>query len=287
MNRRQPSARDRFAARPTRRELNARRDRKERNRRKIDWIAVARTVLVTVLIGQLLRVAFASPRMRLREVRVSGTTRLTPADVQKLAAVPLGENIFRVNLVRVSTRLRANPIIREATVTRDLPAALDVHIQERVPAFQVITAARTYLADAGGTVYESVPVATDKLPVLEVQPKDLRPLGKKLRLELTEAVRQCARLAQKERLKVGKMRVDAGGELWLNVETSPISPTGPSTLVVRVGRFTELPEKFRDIRQALQGWPNLTASAAYLNVMCAGSPAYMTAAERPAEQTQN
>jgi hypothetical protein len=70
------------------------------------------------------------------------------------------------------------------------------------------------------------------------------------------------------------MRVDASGELWLNVEATPTKQTAPAILKVRVGRSTELPEKFRDIRLALASRPDLPGSASYLDVMCAGRTAY-------------
>jgi hypothetical protein len=71
------------------------------------------------------------------------------------------------------------------------------------------------------------------------------------------------------------MRIDGSGELWLNVATSAANPAVKSDLQVRIGRSTDLPAKFQDIRNSLAGWPGLVSAAAYLDVMCAGSPAYM------------
>jgi hypothetical protein len=98
-------------------------------------------------------------------------------------------------------------------------------------------------------------------------------LGQALDPALSGAVLQCVRLARKERLALGKMRVDASRELWLNVPTSSGEGAPPAGLDVRLGRIVDLPEKFRDIRQCLTAWPELMTTAAYLNVMSPGNPA--------------
>jgi hypothetical protein len=104
-----------------------------------------------------------------------------------------------------------------------------------------------------------------------------------LRPDLVTTLRQCNRLAKSERLALSKIRVDGQGELWLNVHVAPVQPgsTGLPTAIgdalpVRMGRSVQLKEKFQDIRQVLQTWPELSTSANYLNVMCAGRPAYRT-----------
>ena len=264
---------------PTRdRRTTLRLERKNRNRKKADVAGTLRFVLLMALVTQCLRVGFASPRLELKEVRVSGTERFTPADVTALGAIRLGQNIFRANLSQISTRLEAEPVVREAVVTRELPHALQVEIRERVPAIQVITHKGYFHADADGVLFQQATSLTRELPQLGVPRKDVPPLGRKLRPEYVWSVKECVRLAEKEGVDLRFLRVDEAGELWLNIATYPTSGSG-GRLKVLIGRATELPEKFHDIHKALLGWPNLTTTAAYLNVMCAGRPAYMTAAK--------
>ena len=274
MNRRPPPARER--------RTSARMERKDRNRKKADVVGTLRFVLLMALVTQCLRVGFASPRLQLQEVQVTGTQRFSPDDVTRIGAVHLGQNIFRANLSRISARLEAEPVIQEAVVTRELPHSLRVEIRERVPAIQVITPKGNFHADAEGVVFQRAPALTRELSLLQVPAKDLPALGEKLRPEYVTSVRECGRLAQKEGLDLRFLRVDDAGELWLNIATHPNGPqsddSGGSRLKVRVGRATELPEKFRDVRLVLHNWPNLAATAAYLNVMCAGRPVYKTAA---------
>lgn len=272
MNRQSPHMRDqRFAA--------ARRERRERNRKKPDILGAVRVAVALVVVAQCIRVAFTSPRLRLAEVRVTGTQRLSPQDVQRLGGVPMGQNIFRCNLAQVSRRLRQDPVIKETYVTRELPNTIRATIRERVPALQVMAGTRRFDADDEGFVFQAAGALTSGLPLLQLPEKKLPAIGERLPAHLVKAVWECDRLALEQGLKLRNLRVDGGGELWLNVETSPEEGASSRALAVRLGRETDLPEKFRDIQQALLGWPDLTAKASYLNVMCAGRPAYMTEAE--------
>ncbi|HEU4753495.1 MAG TPA: FtsQ-type POTRA domain-containing protein, partial [Armatimonadota bacterium] len=276
-----PHARERVLDAYRQRGPRSERGRKERNRKKVDPTGLIKLALLAVLVAQSLRVAFASPRLHLQQVEIAGTSRLAPEDVIRLARVPIGQNIFAVNLVRVSEALHAVPVIREASVTRDLPHSLHVEIQERVPALQVVTEHGNFHADRDGVVFEAAAALKPDMPTLELPAKDLPKLGQPIKAEWVQTVWACAELAKKQHVNVHTMRVDGAGELWLNVATPPTGPDQKGGLLVRIGRSTDLPEKFQDIRNSLAGRPTLASTAAYLDVMCAGSPAYMPAADTP------
>lgn len=271
MNRRLP---------PTPEEPAARGEHRDRNRKKPDVGGAIRLLLVALVIGQGLRIAFASPRLRLREVRVSGTQRLTAAQVRELGRVPLDENIFRVNLVRVSENLKRDPVVRRAVVTRELPHTLGIDLEERTPAIQVAHEGRLFHSDREGVVFQSAIQPADGMPLLELPSKERPEVGRSLPAGLADTVWRCAELARDESLEVRNIRIDEGGELWLNIRTYGAAPSSRGNLAVRVGRATELPEKFRDIHQSVRSWPDLTTTAQYLNVMCAGRPAYLRVSER-------
>jgi cell division septal protein FtsQ len=272
VNRQPPHARDqRFAA--------ARRERRERNRKKPDILGMVRVALALLLIAQSIRVAFTSPRLRLQEVRVTGTQRLSTADVQRLGAVPMGQNVFRCNLVRVSERIKQDPVIKSAVATRELPGTIHVTVRERVPALQVMSGAQRFDADDEGFVFQRADALSKGLPLLQLPEKQLPVIGEVLPAPTLKAVRECVRLANEQGVQLRNLRVervDDAEELWLNVEISPKDLAAPRMLAIRLGRPTDLPEKFRDIHQVLLGRPNLTAECSFLNVMCAGSPSYMT-----------
>lgn len=238
-----------------------------------------RAALAMLLVVQCLRAAFTSPRLELRAVRVSGTSRYAPAELVERAGVPLGENIFRVNLVEVSEVLKRDPVIREAVVSRELPGTLAIEIEERTATYLATSGSSTYRVDPDGVVIEPARRPLPALPLLAVPPSELPEPGKGLRADFLSAFRECLRLAAEEGLNLGKVRIDEGGEVWLNFAVG--APPAAQALRVRAGRPTELAAKFRDIRNAVVGWPDLPRKAEYLDVMCAGRPAYQRmAAER-------
>jgi hypothetical protein len=270
--------------------------RSDRNRKRTDLLVPLRNVLLLLLVAQCLRVAFTSPRLRLREIRVTGSSRLSVAQVRELGNIQLGENVFRVNLAQVSRRMLTEPYLRDAIVTRELPDAINVRLEERTPALQIACNGAIFDADPDGVVFQRARQVAADQPLLEIPARELPPLGGKLLEKHLALIRECSDLAKQHRLAVHKLHIDEGEELWLNVATSgtpssdsgtsaPADNPGPKELSVRLGRATELPEKFRDIQKALAGWPDLLSSANYLNVMCPGRPALRLANAEPASTT--
>jgi hypothetical protein len=220
-------------------------------------------------------VAFASPRLVLRDVRVEGGSRFSVEDVLREAPIPLEENIFRVNLSRVGQALEELPPVERVQVIRRFPQSLLVCIEERRAAYQTRTdveGAALYNLDRTGYVYEPAPARDPALPLLVLPARHAPAVGGSMTAALLETVEQCYRLAEERSLELRQVRVDEQSELWVDLERSDPEL---GDLPVRIGRWTELPEKFADIRLALDGRPELTHTAALLNVMCAGRPAYV------------
>lgn len=289
MKRRPPASDSSAATGPQRQAAGGTRSRARRgaNRRKPDYLAPVRFVVLLLLVGQSLRVAFTSPRLLLEKVEVRGSQRLTPEQARIIGQVPIGQNIFSANLAVVADRLKQDPIVKELRVTRYLPNTLTVTVKDREPAIQLVTRNGRYLADAEGIVYRKVAAAAapQTLPQIGIPLRLLPEMGKPLGKRTLLTIRQCVELSRKEQLKMGYVRIDSSGEVWLNVATEPTTrlasdgtplalPANAGNLKVRLGRPTEMAEKFRDIRQTLAALPNLALTAVHLDVMCAGRPSY-------------
>ncbi len=255
---------------------------RDRNRRRPEGVNRVRLLLMVLLMGQCLRVAFASPRLALREMTIVGSRRITPEQVYRDGGLHLGQNIFSINVTRVADRLTGIPLVRNATVTRELPGRLIVEIEERVASFtiQAVETRQLYYADPSGLVFEAASEPLPSRPTVLVASRDIPAPGGLLRPDITELVHECARLGQEEGLDVQRVRIDEAGELWLNVGTpsfqsTPTSSNRQRPLNVRLGRPSELAEKFRDVRLTFAVCSADLARAAYLNVMCKGRPAFL------------
>lgn len=102
----------------------------------------------------------------IREVRISPTTHVSTATLRELADVEPGENLFRVNLLRVQTALRAEPWLKSVRVRRELPATVTIDVVE-YQARALVAFSGLYLVDEEGVVFKrATPAEVAGLPVI-------------------------------------------------------------------------------------------------------------------------
>ena len=105
----------------------------------------------------------------LKEIHVTGNSRLSQGDITKIGDVSLGLNCLEMNVGEVEHRLSKNPWIQTATVRREFPNRLRISVTEKVPAFWIRQGDGLYFADATGTVIAPMhPGEMASLPILEV-----------------------------------------------------------------------------------------------------------------------
>ncbi|GAA0359399.1 hypothetical protein GCM10009530_05890 [Microbispora corallina] len=135
--------------------------------------AVRRTALAVLLsggvVGAATWVVFFSPVLGVREVEVTGNTRIPAEQVRAAAGVRTGTPLATVDLGAVEGRVSALRAVESARVARGWPGTLRIDVVERVPAAAVPAGALTDVIDRYGVVLEQVPVAPPRLPVLRVQ----------------------------------------------------------------------------------------------------------------------
>lgn len=105
----------------------------------------------------------------LKEIHVTGNSKLTNGDVLQTADVALGLNCLEMNVGEVEDNLSRNPWVKSATVRREFPDTLRIAITEKVPAFWTRQGDGLYFADARGTVIAPMhPGEMASLPILSV-----------------------------------------------------------------------------------------------------------------------
>jgi cell division septal protein FtsQ len=75
-----------------------------------------------------------APGFRLDTLTVKGNRLLSEEEVAERTEVKAGESILSVDLEAVRARLLEHPLVREASVSRQLPSELIIEIEERTPA---------------------------------------------------------------------------------------------------------------------------------------------------------
>lgn len=111
-------------------------DRFTRRRRANRWRAARPVVVilvVLVLLGAASWALLASPWFAVREVTVTGTVRLAPAQVRATAAVRVGEPLILVRPGDVAGAVSHLPEVAAVTVRRHWPNQLLITVDERQP----------------------------------------------------------------------------------------------------------------------------------------------------------
>lgn len=147
--------------------LRRRRDR----RRRWLWIGIA--ALVLALVAGASWLVLGSDVLGVRRVEVTGNTIVNADDVRRLAEVPPGTPLARVDLDAVATRVAGLPPVKTVTVARVWPQTITIQVVERTPLFAIETAGGYWIADDQGVVFRSA-AASDDLMVASTPQGDPR-----------------------------------------------------------------------------------------------------------------
>jgi cell division protein FtsQ len=132
---------------------------------------IASTALVLLGVAIVVFANIWKGGLRVGEVTVSGNAILPTETIVRLTAIDRKEPLFEIDLFETKKRILENPFIKEASVRREAPACVSVHLTERVP-IAAIGVGRVQFIDAEGYVLPpiisegifDVPVVTGNIP---------------------------------------------------------------------------------------------------------------------------
>lgn len=132
-----------------------------RARRRARRLRTARPALaaaiMTTLVGGLVWVGYASPLLRLTNVTVKGTSRLSAAQVLAAARVRTGVPLVAIPVGAIRRRVAALPAVARVQVARDWPHELLIEVTERAPVAVVSSGggvgSEAELVDASGVAF--------------------------------------------------------------------------------------------------------------------------------------
>jgi len=141
------------------------RARRRRLRAALPWAVGVGFLGVVALIAWMI---LGSSLLGVRDVRVDGTSLVTPDEVRTAAAVRPGTPLARVDLAAVEARVGALAPVEKATVTRDWPGGLTVVVVERSPEAVVPHGKRFLVVDRFGVVFQELARRPAHLPVVRI-----------------------------------------------------------------------------------------------------------------------
>jgi cell division protein FtsQ len=156
---------------------------------------VLRILLTLSAAGALAVVAFfcitsmrESDAFSVRRIEISGEQRLTKEEIARVAAIPAGANLLAIDMVTIAEQVTKHPWVARVTVSRSLPDALFIRLEERVPAMLLNAdldggGNRLYLVDDQAVLFKlketgdpvDLPIVTGLSRADFAEAKDLNP----------------------------------------------------------------------------------------------------------------
>jgi cell division protein FtsQ len=205
----------------------------EQRRRTLRLTAIAAMALIALGVG-----SYATTYTSIfgaSTIRVEGQRRIEADEVQRVAGVGKGVNVFHLDTAAAARQLEADPRVLSASVSTDLPSTVVISITERVPV--ALTAEGTGSRDLIGADGVVIGPATgnEALPTIVTSNGGSLDPG---------ALRSCAAAAGAMNLslrrQVKTMVVQPGGSLELDLR---------SGVTASLGQPTDISQK----EQALEG----------------------------------
>ena len=138
--------------------------RRQWRRRWLAWRYVLAALLVLVLVVGGTWLVLFSDVLTVKRVDVSGNHLLTRSEVLQTARVPRGEQLARVDIDAIASRLRSRAEVRSVDVSRKWPDAIQIEIVERVPVAVIEIGGQLRGLDAEGVVFDHYRKAPPGLP---------------------------------------------------------------------------------------------------------------------------
>ncbi|WP_338088219.1 cell division protein FtsQ/DivIB [Nocardia transvalensis] len=114
-------------------------------------------VPVVVLVLILLVVAYFTPALAVRTVRIEGLRTVPEQQVRDALKVPEGRSMLRIDTDAMARRAAAIPKIHSARVQRTFPSTVRITVEERTPAVYFESPQGTHLLDGDSVEYAVEP----------------------------------------------------------------------------------------------------------------------------------
>lgn len=105
-----------------------------------------------------------------RGIEVTGNSRVPTSRIEKVAAVPIGRPLVRVDLAAIKARVEAIHAVKSVEVSRTWPHTIAIEIVERVPVAVVSRGTTLQALDENGVLFGKYATPPDDLPLVRTPP---------------------------------------------------------------------------------------------------------------------
>ena len=116
---------------PAREKINAKQALKLKKKKEIKIMATVLLVLFTIILF------LSSPLFSIKDVTVSGTSKLTNDEVVSTSGITTNINIFALNKLKAKKKILENPYVADVYIKRNYPNNISIEVNEKVPTFMI------------------------------------------------------------------------------------------------------------------------------------------------------
>lgn len=96
-----------------------------------------------------------APGFATSSIEITGAQQLSKAEIERIAGIAIGKNVFQVSAEQATEKLRAEPWIESASVQRRLPGAYRIQVKER-RALALLAAGDLWLVGEDGAAFKQL-----------------------------------------------------------------------------------------------------------------------------------
>jgi cell division protein FtsQ len=218
--------------------------------------------------------AFFSPLLAVREIRLAGATHTTAGDVERVVGLDSSDNLLLLSTDEVTEAVLKLPWVKAVDVDRKLPGTVKLTVIEREPALTVALGEERYLIDRRGRVLAEGQTAAG-LPVLAGLEVESPVPGQ--RLESTELKTALAAFSSMPR----SLRRDVRALFAPTVERITFQMS--DGIQVRYGAAEEMTSKNEVLQVLLGRLRRQSSTPVYVDVRVPEAPAVSPLAEETTE----
>jgi cell division protein FtsQ len=178
---------------------------------------------------------------RITEIVITGNAHLTEGELKSMAGLSDDSNLLRLRGGRICSKLSESPWVRSASVRKEFPGRLLIHINEAEPFALLDMKGKLFIIDDKGTMLEELKdITIPFLPVISSNPYKEKEAFQEA-ISLAKTIKSSALLSRKEQIEIISHKPQ---EMSLNIDGVLVK--------IGTGEYEEKLARFSDIEQEVE-----------------------------------
>lgn len=98
---------------------------------------IIKIVCLLIILAGAVAFALLSPLFNVQTVEVIGNKQVSKEEIKSLSGIQLGENIFKISIVKTISSIKENAYINDVKIHRNIPSTIQIEVTEREPSYML------------------------------------------------------------------------------------------------------------------------------------------------------